>query len=202
MKRKTILVGIGAGLAGLLICRSPLPAQREAFTLLRLARQCQCAGIFRADRALLLGGGHKAIEFTCREALKGMVPGGKARVLRCPDQCTCPDVGRVPAGGEALLFLRPDPERPGIFKQMPGGVLPARSTLVACGRELLAAESDPQALAKVLAAQLGHSDPRAAGDALLALMAQPQGILQSVAETVRPPSWPNGSTGKAGSPHC
>ena len=162
-----------------------LPAQREAFTLSRLVKRADKAALFRVERVLPLGRGESAVVLTALDPVKGIERFANLRVLRRGDLCFEADLGRLPGGSRILLFARSLPGRPGLYAQLPGGLLPGRPELAEAARALLEAQKRGD-LPRVLAAQLAHPDPRVSRDALLSLYRSPAADLSAQAPRIRP----------------
>ncbi|GEM_PF-4449788 len=183
MKRSIFTVIALAG--ALSLAPDLLPAQREAFTLSRLVKRAGKAAIFRVERVLPLGRGESAVVLTALDPVKGIERFANLRVLRRGDLCFETDLGRLPGGSRILLFAGPVPGRPGLYAQLPGGLLPGRTGLAEAARALLEAQKKGD-LPRVLAAQLAHPDPRVSMDALLSLYRSPAADLSAQAARIRP----------------
>ncbi len=171
--------------AALFLAPGRLPAQREAFTLSRLVKRAAKAALFRVERILPLGRGESAVVLTALDPVKGIQRFANLRVLRRGDLCFEEDLGRLPGGSRVLLFAGPAPGRPGLYVQLPGGVLPGRADLAEAARALLEAQRKGD-LPRVLAEQLAHPDPRVSTDALLSLYRSPAADLSAQAARIRP----------------
>ncbi len=172
-------------LSALLLASGVLPAQREAFTLSRLVKLADKAALFRVERLLPLGKGETALVLTALDPVKGIQRFEALRVLSRGDLCFEADLRRLPGGSKILLFAKALPGRPGLFAQLPGGLLPGDPRAAEAARALEKAGRKGD-LVRVLALQLENPCPRVWQDALLSLFRSRTADLSAQARLLEP----------------
>lgn len=148
---------------------SPLCAQQQATTLLRLTAQADAVAIATAVGQSDPSPEWHRVDFRTDETLSGSI-GSSFAALEPAGRCCGNALFAVEPGSQYLVFLA---RRGSAVHPLGGdrGILSASPELVAHVRALVAAKGDARRETSLLAASLQHQDERIGTDAALALAA-------------------------------
>ena len=146
---------------------SPLCAQQQATTLLRLSREADAVAVATATAFSDPSPEWHRVEFRADETLAGSV-GAAFSTLEPAGRCCGNALFSVQPGAQYVVFLS---KRGGAVHPLGGdrGILPASAELVAHVRALVANQGDARSETNLLAASLDNVDERIRTDAALAL---------------------------------
>ncbi len=146
---------------------SPLCAQQQATTLLRLSREADAVAVATATAVNDPSPEWHRVEFRADETLAGSV-GPTFSALEPAGRCCGNALFSVQPGAQYVVFLS---RRGGAVHPLGGdrGILPASAELVEHLRALVANRGDARSETNLLAMSLEHADERIRTDAALAL---------------------------------